>query len=403
MSAKDVAKVVWRWRGVAQQTLEDYRVHRRYNDLPTPVLQRFYEQERLLWSNRIRAADYYSLGLADPEMPAETKRAYIGGYEAWRLFYPMNAEEFHELTDKKLTFNKVASDAGLPVTPVLALVSDRPTDTRHPVLASKQALRDWLLDNAVADVVLKPVDGTKGWGVMSLGARQPGQEAWARLPTGESIDFEAIWSHCARYLYRGGVIVERRLRPHPVLAAVMPDVLHTVRAVSYFNTEPLIVTAALRVGSGSAPADNLAQGGIVVPIDLRTGTCGRGSAVVDGMPRFVDAHPVTGTRITGMVLPDWDEVRSLVERAAQVFSMQKSIGWDVGLTAQGPVLLEGNWCYDLAVNQIANRQGILATPWVQVFNEAGAYRHLGLGFGNRLKAPAPPVRPSGKAGNTAAT
>lgn len=388
MSAKDMAKVVWRWGRLARQAREDYRCHARYGDLPTSLASRFLEQQRLLWSNRIRASDYYALGLSDPAMPWTAKREYIGGYESWRLYLPMNPKQFIELMDKKLRFRAIASEAQLSVAEVLAVVSHQPGDGRYLVLGSEQELRAWLLDNAISDLVIKPVDGTKGWGVMSLGARAPGQEAWVRLPGTDTIDFAAVWAHCARYLYRGGVILERRQQPHPVLADVMPNVLHTVRVITYLKPEPVIICAALRVGNGRGPADNLAQGGIVVPIDLESGTCGRGSAVVDGVPRFVDEHPVTGRRITGLALPDWSEACDLARRAVQAFPMFKSIGWDVGLTSKGPVLLEGNWCYDLAVNQIAGRRGILGTPWVELFNETGAYRHLGLGFSNRPRTPA---------------
>src|SRR3546814_13560888 len=84
--------------------------------------------------------------------------------------------------------------------------------------------------------------------------------------------------------------------------------------------------------------------------------------------------------MTGMALPDWDQVRDLVQAAARVFAVQKSLGWDVALTDSGPLLLEGNWHYDLTVNQPAHRRGILDTPWVEVFNSHDAWRLLGLGF-----------------------
>lgn len=403
MFAKDIAKIVWRWRNVARQAVADYHCHAHYPGLPRSRARRYLEQQRLLWSNRVRAADYYALGLSDPAMPWATKRRYIGGYESWRLFLPMNPQSTHDLMDKKLRFRTAAAEAGLPVGEVLAVVTQHPDEHPYPVLRTEQELRSWLLDNAVSDIVIKPVDGTKGWGVMSLGQRAAGQEAWVRLPGTETINIAALWTHCTRYLYRGGVIVERRLAPHPALAAVMPNVLHTVRAVTYLKPEPRILAAALRVGLGSGPADNLAQGGIVVPIDLEGGICGRGSLLVNGVPQFIDEHPVTGTRITGLVLPHWNEARDLARRAAQAFPMFKSIGWDVALSARGPILLEGNWCYDLAVNQIAGRRGILDTQWLDLFNETGAYRHLGLGFTNRPKAPARIVGTGRAAGSAVAS
>src|SRR3546814_8933568 len=66
------------------------------------------------------------------------------------------------------------------------------------------------------------------------------------------------------------MIIERRLRPHPRLAQVLPNVLHTARVITYLEPEPepAIVDAVLRMGSGKAAADNMHAGGIVVPIDL---------------------------------------------------------------------------------------------------------------------------------------
>jgi hypothetical protein len=383
MSILDTAKIVWRWGSLVPQIADDYRYHRRVQGLDTHFLHRFLEQLALLWSNRVTAVDYYNLGLFDPNMPAAEKRCYIGGYELWRIFQAFNPREYHQLTVKKLQFNAYAAEANLPIARVLAVVTTQPTDHRFPSLATEEELGAWMTENSVHDVVLKPVDGTKGWGVLSLSERIGQTNRWKKLPGSETIDLAALWAHCARYLYRGGVIIQRRLLPHPVLAKLMPNVLHTVRVVTYIDPQPVIIDAVLRVGSGKGPADNFAQGGIVVHVDLATGRCGQGTTLVDGLPRTIDDHPVSGSRITDIQLPDWDQVCDLAKVAAQRFSMQKSIGWDVGLTDQGPVLLEGNWCYDLAVNQIANRTGILATRWVEAFDQVGAYRHLGLGFINR--------------------
>lgn len=382
MSAKDVAKVVWRLRAVPAQASEDFRCHWQHRDAPTPLLQRFVEQQRLLWSNRIRASDYYQLGLCDPKLPMAMKRSYIGGFQSWRLFFAFNPGEHHHLIDRKLEFKSAATTAGLPVPETLAVVTQDEAIGLSRTIHSEEALRRWMEDDQVADVVVKPVAGTKGWGVLSLGSRLGGGLRWRKLPGSEEMDLASIWRHCARYFHNGGVMIEPRLRPHPILAAVMPNVLHTVRVVTHLRPEPVVVSAALRVGYGRGPADNLAQGGIVVPVDVESGRCGRGTMVVNGLPQYVDDHPVSGTRMTGMVLPEWDGVIAVAKAAAQAFDVQKSIGWDVGLTDRGPLLLEGNWCYDLAVNQIAHRRGMLDTPWVEVYNRAGAYRFLGLGFSN---------------------
>src|SRR3546814_8102733 len=90
VSAKDLAKVVWRLRAIPAQAVEDFRCHRRHREMPTSVLRRFIEQQRLLWSNRIGGVDYYNLGLSDPRLPMEMKRSYIGRFQSWRVFCAFN-------------------------------------------------------------------------------------------------------------------------------------------------------------------------------------------------------------------------------------------------------------------------------------------------------------------------
>src|SRR3546814_69096 len=304
VSAKDLAKVVWRLRAIPAQAVEDFRCHRRHREMPTSVLRRFIEQQRLLWSNRIGGVCYYNLGLSDPRLPMEMKRFYIGRFQSWRVFCAFNPAEHHHLVDRKLEFNEVATKVGLPVSKTLAVVTQDQSAGPFLTIRSEGALRSWMEANEIADVVLKPVAGTKGWGVLSLGSRAPQGLAWRTLPGGEEIDLAAIWRHCGRYFHNGGVLIEPRLRSHPILAAVMPDVLHTVRVVTHLRPEPVVVGAALRVGGGKGPADNLAQGGIVVPVDVETGLCGRGTILVNNLPQYVDDHPLTGTRMTGMALPE---------------------------------------------------------------------------------------------------
>ncbi len=383
MSARDIAQVAWRWRAWPRQAVDDFRYHRQFRDQPTSFLHRFLEQQKLLWSNRVRAVDYYELGLYDPAMPAGAKRRYIGQFRTRQLLNVINAEEFHRQTDEKLQFDALAKQANLPVPEILAVVAKSRDAGGYPLIASMEELRAWLADNAAADIVLKPVEGLKGWGVLSLGAPSAPGAGWRRLPLGEPIDIAAIWAHCESYLNQGGMVLQRCLKPHPVLADFAPDVLHTVRANTYLKPEPRILDAILRVGGGRTPTDNVSQGGIAVPLDLATGRCGRGSVVVGGMPQFVDHHPVSGARITDVVLPDWQGVCALAMAAAQTFSRQTTIGWDIGLTSEGPVLLEGNWSYGLRANQLANRCGVLDTPWREVCNNEGGYRFVSLGFRNK--------------------
>jgi hypothetical protein len=53
-------------------------------------------------------------------------------------------------------------------------------------------------------------------------------------------------------------------------------------------------------------------------------------------------HPDTGVPLIGIQLDGGEAVRELALEASRKFGLMGTIGWDIGLTEKGPVLIEGN-------------------------------------------------------------
>ena len=90
----------------------------------------------------------------------------------------------------------------------------------------------------------------------------------------------------------------------------------------------------------------MAAGNLAASIDLQTGR-------VDGPGVYSDItkedeliHPVTKTVIIGFEIPFWEECLEVVKSAALHNINNRSIGWDVAITDEGPELIEANhdWC-----------------------------------------------------------
>ena len=62
-------------------------------------------------------------------------------------------------------------------------------------------------------------------------------------------------------------------------------------------------------------------------------------------------HPKTHFVPKGYKIPMWDDVLQLVKEAAYVVPEVAYVGWDVALTKDGPVLIEGNHCGGCGGNQ----------------------------------------------------
>jgi hypothetical protein len=79
---------------------------------------------------------------------------------------------------------------------------------------------------------------------------------------------------------------------------------------------------------------------------------------MDARAGWLDRHPDSGGQITGRQVPRWEEVCRLAERAHWAFDDRVMIGWDIAVTPDGPVLVEGNAAPDLDIIQRTRRSGL---------------------------------------------
>ena len=68
----------------------------------------------------------------------------------------------------------------------------------------------------------------------------------------------------------------------------------------------------------------------------------RRPAMSDKTGMYFDMHPDTCTPFINFRVPYFDEAIALCKKAAKVRPDMRYVGWDVGITPTGPVLVEGN-------------------------------------------------------------
>jgi len=142
-------------------------------------------------------------------------------------------------------------------------------------------------------------------------------------------------------------VVESFAVQHPDLQALSPSGVNTVRIFTLIDARGAyhVLGCRLRI-SVDSPVDNLAAGNLAAPIDETSGIV-NGPGVYSDITRKPEAvHPVTGVSIEGFQVPYWPETLEMVEKASHLHPENRSIGWDVVITPNGPGLIEGNhdWC-----------------------------------------------------------
>ena len=154
------------------------------------------------------------------------------------------------------------------------------------------------------------------------------------------------------------------------IAPLTTGALSTVRIVTYRlpGGPAQFLVATYKMATGGAPADNFHFGGMIAPVDPDTGRLGpalrrQGRALVP-----VERHPDTGALIEGHQLPHWEAARALALRAHDAARAVPSLGWDVALTPDGPVLIEGNLYSNPDIAQAPTGRPLTDTPYLAALN-----------------------------------
>jgi hypothetical protein len=211
------------------------------------------------------------------------------------------------------------------------------------------------------DLFVKPVIARGGKGAQRWDLVGP---ATYSSIAGEIFSREQLCARLCEQSRKASLLVQQRLKNHRELEPLNNGALSTVRVLTCLNEqrEPEVMGAAMRMAVGTNHVvDNLHAGGIATAVDLETGALGSASNLgADARPGWTDRHPVSGAQIKGTRLPMWNEVLEFAARAHRAFGDRVLVGWDIAITSDGPVLVEGNGGPDLDIMQRFVRHGLMA-------------------------------------------
>lgn len=154
-------------------------------------------------------------------------------------------------------------------------------------------------------------------------------------------------------------ILEEFVQQHEDLQKLSPNSLNTVRFITQRTKDGHVevVGASLRMGIYKN-TDNLSSGGITCKVNIETGQLESKGYAFDITQPLCDVHPVSGIALVGFQIPCWDAVKTLCINAASKYDDNKSVGWDVAIKQDGPLLIEGNHDWGARVWQMPAGHGL---------------------------------------------
>lgn len=274
----------------------------------------------------------------------------------------INQPTAREVANDKLAFYDHCLAHSLPTIPVICAIQGEGNHPKSSIAVETEKAWCERLNTAPDRLFVKPIDGARGKGSFVAERRK---ELWHYA--GNYGSAAALYAFLIQRM-RGkrGWMVQPLVKTHQNLQSVTSfRALPTIRAnTCLVDGVSRLLFAVLRIPVGDNVIDNFAHGttgNLIAPIDIDTGRlikC-RGSAN-KRWPNMVDVsvHPDTGNVIEGYHIPMWAEIMQLLERAQGSLPNLRTLGWDVAVTDEGPLIVETNATYDIDIIQVAYQRGV---------------------------------------------
>jgi hypothetical protein len=284
-----------------------------------------------LGPGRVAYADYERLRLWDAGFwGLADRREVVGARRGRELVGQANFRlDAWALAADRLACGAYLAAHGLPSVPLIAVYRDGLAAAGEHLLRTRGELRRFLTGRAGAPLVARPAEGG---GLRILFADPRGDPAAEidRLVEAANDRPGVSW------------LFQPLIAPHP--SRRLGGRLTCVRCLTVAGDPgPRVLRAAWRLGG---------RDDLIASLDLKSGCA---------LELFPAAAPHRAQPAPAdLAVPGWARLKATATEGARLFSPFGLLGWDIGVGADGPVILGADPAPDLDLWQLADRRGLLA-------------------------------------------
>ena len=173
-------------------------------------------------------------------------------------------------------------------------------------------------------IIVKPIDDCGGNGV-------------EKIEINDECDCSKIYDELKE---NRQFLVEEFVQQHKDMDKLYSGSVNTLRMFTMYTDKGHYLQGVLKFGNGGN-VDNFSSGGMYTFVDNEGVVI---APAIDKKDDVYEIHPISKEKIVGFKVPMFDEAKELVCNAAKEVPEVAYVGWDVAITKEGPVLIEGN-CY----------------------------------------------------------
>ena len=252
------------------------------------------------------------------------------------------------ITGDKFYFNVFMERFGIPTPKVYCFIKDKSPlyfNSKFSIDTSKSAneqLKSFFANDM--DAFAKPSDGQLGQGIFSLRI-----ENGKILADGEEISMDELIQRVVSADY----LIQERIYQHPVMAAFCPSCINSIRLQTVMDLDGNVhpFGAGVRMGRMGSSVDNWAKGGVFVGIDMDNGRLMETGFLKPKYGTSVKEHPDSKIKFDGYQIPFYEEAVAMATKLHKYLYRCHSVGWDIAITENGPVFIEGNGWWEISLVQ----------------------------------------------------
>ena len=341
------------------------------------VLRQWYEILRIALTAQFTPNEYYLYEIHRKDKSIGELSRYMSN-SLWldRVMPALTDSQWEQILENKWLFNQYYSSLKLPVPKAYAfLTNDGGMTSNGCLIDDIDDLITYLHTEQPESLVVKPLCGYGGRFITVLDSLLfCTDDLIGESCSGNDQNFRSLCETILRYKRRNsGLLVETKINQHAFFDYINPYTISTLKIITFLkkNLEPEILSAAVKFGRKGSEVDTISRGGFSRGVDIQNGYLNDWGLLSDKThSSIIIKHPDTNENFEWLKIPMWRDIVATIQRFSRNTIFARIVSWDVILSDEGPVVIEGELNPRLDIMQ-CHSGGFMTDTFIPKLNEFG--------------------------------
>ena len=288
-------------------------------------------------SNRGTVNDYF-----DYELYVKNKNPneYIKRRQYLKIDRKINSTKYYSILEDKYFFHHIVSGNGLNLPNTLYLIEN---SSIFSLVAKNYISVETFLENDF-DGFCKVINGWGGSNIFLIEIFNKKLKF-----NGDNMSVSDLF----KLLGSKKFLIQERIIQHKDMILLNPSCINTLRIVTIKIGHIIHIFHVIqRIGINGSYVDNSLSGNIFIGVHKDSGKLMDYAIKPDVQNFKIYEHPQTNIVFKDFSIPFYNEAIEMTKSLHLLFQQFFMIGWDIGITPEGPIVIEGNQVADLYYAQL---------------------------------------------------